>query len=43
MKQFNEPTIEILRLEEVDILAASNDRLSWDIHDPGSGSGWVID
>lgn len=41
MKQFTEPTIEILRIEDIDILAASNDRLSWDIHD-GNG-GWVID
>ena len=40
MKQFNEPTIEIIQLEITDILAASNERLTWDVY---GGSDWVID
>lgn len=41
MKQFAEPTIEIIQLEITDILTASNDRLTWDLY--GDNSGWVTD
>lgn len=40
MKQFNEPTIEIIQLEVTDILTASNERLTWDVY---GSSDWVID
>ena len=41
MKQFTEPTMEIIRLEIVDVLTASNDRLSWDVHD--GNNTWITD
>lgn len=40
MKHFEEPMIEIIKIEEIDIMTASNDRLSWDIY---GESGWITD